>query len=119
MRRRLLAVAGFGPDGRIKIGTYECVNLQLTGAGENILWTTCNLGADTESYSGCWYKYCSVRCSVRDTYAWTGTTNPIPPDQDTATRVMGSNFRIPTNNEYIALTSQTTNSVVTINGVSR
>lgn len=82
------------------------------GPGFNVLWTTCNLGANNPGEYGNYYAY-----GETTGYAWgsghnfssisyKGTENPLSSEHDAATAVLGEGYRMPTsgdNSEQYAL----------------
>lgn len=102
--------------GRGTIGNYEFVDL---GLPSGLLFATWNVGATTETGYGDYYMYGkgSRKYNSSDS-SYTGTENPLASSADTATQVMGSGWRMPTQAELQELTANTTYSWTTINGVS-
>ena len=115
-RRRLMQKSG--KCGRAIIDGYEVVDLQLTGAAKNLLFATCNVGAEHEYDSGNFYMYgYGSKTYNKNDSIYTGIENPLDPSKDTATVIMGEDWHMPTKSEADALSAQTTYSLTTINGV--
>jgi len=109
MRRRILLSASNG---------YEVVDL---GLPSGLLWATCNVGATKETEYGNYYQWGSgAMAYIPGSHYHTGGTDSsytLPSSADTATRVMGSGWRMPTREEMEELINNTTYSFVTIDGV--
>lgn len=118
-RRRLMMVKKSNLDpvtGRGIIDGYEVVDLKLPS---HILWATCNVGASSESGYGNHYMYGKgSRTFNRSDSKYSGTENPLDSSVDTATQVMGSQWRMPTQNEMNELQRETNGTWTTINGVN-
>jgi hypothetical protein len=110
MRRRILLYASSGIDidpttGRGTIGNYEVVDL---GLSNGLLFATCNVGANTETDYGDYYKYGkgSQKYNYGDSM-YEGMESPLASSADTATQVMGSGWRMPTKDELQDLIDKT------------
>ena len=101
-RRTLLTTSSGGIDpttGRGMIGNYEVVDL---GLPNGLLFATCNVGANTETSYGDYYKYGygSLKYETEpDNKYYQGTENPLASSADTATQVMGEGWKMPTYDE--------------------
>lgn len=98
--------------------THEYVDL---GLPSGTLWAKTNVGATNESDYGEYYMY----GKGADTYqvtsgdsAYSGTENPLAASADTATQVWGGNWHTPTHVQWQELTTNTTYTWTTINGVN-
>ena len=103
MRRRILLSSGGTRRGTI--GDYEVVDLSLPSG---LLFATCNVGANAETDYGNYYMY--GKGSREYTYGdsiYEGTENPLASTADTATQVMGSGWRMPTQTELQELINNT------------
>ena len=120
MRRRnlLLSASSGGIDpitGRGTIGDYEVVDL---GLSNGLLFATCNVGASGETEYGDYYMYGKGSRTYQSTdSAYEGTENPLSSSLDTATKVMGEGWRMPTQAELQDLIDNITYSWTTINGI--
>jgi len=92
-------------DGRFMIGNYEVVDL---GLSNGLLFATCNVGATKETDYGDYYKYGygSQQYESSNSY-YLGNENPLASAADTATQVMGSEWRMPTATELRDLIDKT------------
>lgn len=108
--------SSFDAYGRATVNGNEVVNL---GLPSGLLWATCNVGTNTETSTGNYYRYglgSTTYSSSQSSY--TGLENPLSLSYDTARQVMGGDFRMPTNTEMQELIDNTNQSWVTINSVS-
>lgn len=121
-------------------GSHEWVNLDLPSG---TLWATCNVGATTPEECGdyfAWgetqskdyydwntYQYCNGRDSTmtkyccNPNYGYNGFTDSLTnllPEDDVATVNWGSDWRIPTKDEWQELIDNTTSVWTTQNGVN-
>ena len=111
MRRRILLSGGVSIDptaGRETIGGYEVVDL---GLPSGLLFATWNVGATKETEYGGYYKYGYGSTKYQDEPSdynhYEGTEEPLASSADTATQVMGSEWRMPTREELYELTANT------------
>lgn len=111
-------LCGIDPTaGRGTIGDYEVVDL---GLPSGLLWATWNVGASSETDYGNYYKYGYGTIKYQDESSnsyYKGTENPLASRVDTATNVMGSGWRMPTQTEFQDLINNTNYSWATINGI--
>jgi len=120
MRRRILLNSSVidPTTGRGTIGDYEVVDL---GLPSGLLWATCNVGATKETGYGNYYQWGAGTIDIKDggNYHTGGTDSSytLPSSADTATQVMGSEWRMPTADELRELKANTTYSYVTIDDV--
>ena len=117
MRRRELLTSNKRGEGRGMYNGYEYVDLQLTGSAASLMFATCNVGAAKEYNYGNYYKW----GSGATTYDGTSTYNSayfVVSSADTATQVMGGEWRMPTQAELEALTAQTTSTWTSIGGIN-
>jgi uncharacterized protein (TIGR02145 family) len=105
MRRRNLLSASSGETGRKMIGDYEVVDL---GLPSGLLFATWNVGANSETDYGTYHKYGygSQEVEFSEGY-YQGMEDPLASTADTATQVMGSEWRMPTNDEFQELIDNT------------
>ena len=89
MRRRILLSNNGG-------SSYESVDL---GLPSGIQWATCNIGAESETDYGNFYKWKDSKEWTNDDIYYTYT--------DTATEIMGLPWRMPTNGDYWELVFNT------------
>ena len=108
MRRRILLSGGVSIDptaGRRTIGDYEVVDL---GLPSGLLWATWNVGATEETDYGNLYMYGKGSRKYNESDSmYEGTEDPLASTADTATQVMGSEWRMPTEDELYELTANT------------
>jgi hypothetical protein len=98
--------------------TYESVDLGLPSGTK---WAKCNVGADTETEYGLYYKFAS---GIYDGYnnefygesGTDGTT--MSPSLDSAKCIMGGDWHTPTKTQCEELLSNTTQQWTSINGVN-
>lgn len=110
-RRRIPTIAEESPDGRGIIDNYEYVDLKLPSG---LLWATCNVGASVETDYGNYYQWGAGATQYASTNQYyTGTTNPLPVEYDTARQVMSGSWSMPTQNEFQELIDNTTYTWVT------
>lgn len=96
-RRRLMKSAeGIDPvTGRGFVNGYEVVALKFPS--RTILWATCNVGANEETDYGDYYKYGKGTEKYESSrHYYEGMNNPLESSVDTATQVMGNEWRMPT-----------------------
>ncbi len=110
MRRRSLLFDDnkFDPiTGRGFIGGHEVVDLLLPSG---TLWATCNVGCTKESDYGKYYEYGSGvnDGQLAEHYDFNTNPNMLRSEYDTATLLMGVDYRIPTVYEYLELLNYTT-----------
>lgn len=115
-RRRIPLLNG---DGRGVIDGYEYVDL---GLPSGLLFATCNVGASTETEYGDYYQWGTGSTKYANTNQYygsdTGSANTLPMYADTARKVMGGSWRMPTKAEFDELIANTTYTFTTINGVN-
>jgi len=115
--RELLSTSSGGIDpttGRGMIGKYEVVDL---GLPSGLLWATCNVGATREAIYGDFYMYGKgAQTYYYEDSEYEGMENPLASSVDTATQVMGSGWRMPTQTELNELINNTAFSLYTIDG---
>lgn len=103
MRRRSLLIDNI--DGRDIIDSYEFVDLNLPS---KLLWATCNVGGNFEEEYGNYYMYGKGQREYNSNDSiYSGTENPLASSADTATRVMGGSWRMPTREEFAELKNYT------------
>ena len=121
-------------------GDHAYVDL---GLPSGLLWATCNLGADNpedygdyfawgetqpkDTYSWSTYQYCMGSSSTmtkycnKSSYGYNGFTDNLTtllPEDDAATANWGSDWRMPTKEEWQELYQNTTHTWTTQNGVN-
>ena len=114
-----------------QVKQYEYVDL---GLPSGLKWSKCNVGADKEIDYGYYFQWGSVTPNTADECTWasykycnvsyntltkynTSTLYGVNPDNittlesvdDAATQIMGSDWRMPTMNDFIELLNGTTN----------
>ena len=119
---------------------YEYVDL---GLPSGLKWAKCNVGAETETDYGDYFMWGSVtpntaaECNWVSYKYWNGSYNTLTkyntstlygvnPDNittlesvdDVATEIMGSDWRMPTMDDFIELLDNTTNEWTQVNGVN-
>ena len=129
-------VANFAVSG----GDHAYVDL---GLPSGLLWATCNVGADTpegygdyfawgetqpkDTYDGSNYQYCMgsyntlTKYCNNSNYGYNGFTDNLTtllPEDDAATANWGSDWRVPTQEEWQELLDNTTHTWTTQNGVN-
>lgn len=116
-RRRLLkSIEHNSYTNRGIIDGYEYVDL---GLPTGLLWATCNVGANTETDYGKYYKYGYGAIEYDGSNAWyKGTESPLDPTLDTAVQVMGGSWRMPTKEDWEELINETSYQWTTIDGVA-
>ena len=97
--------------GRGTIDGYEVVDL---GLPSGVLWTTCNIGAETETGYGRYYRW-GATLPYKDPSYYSVGSNDLSSEYDTAYNVMGSGWRMPTQAEMQELIDNTDYSWVTGN----
>ena len=114
MRRRILLSSSGGIDpitGRGTIGDYEVVDL---GLPSGLLFATCNVGATKETDYGNYYMYGKGSRTYNSSDSkYEGMEDPLASTADTATQVMGSGWRMPTQAELRDLINKTNYTWVT------
>lgn len=122
-----------GPQGEIDISilenyaTKEQAGVELDtahpfvdlGLPSGTLWATMNIGAETESDRGYYYKYGYGAETYRyehDTY-YTGTEDPLDPSVDSAVQVWGGQWHMPTRAQFVELIANTDYTWTNINDV--
>ena len=107
---------------------YEYVDL---GLPSGLKWAKCNVGAETETdygyyfqwgettqdtdYTWATYKYCKgsdtimTKYCTDSSYGTVDNKTTLEPEDDTATQMMGGDWRMPTQTEYQELYDNTTN----------
>lgn len=105
--------------GRGIVDGYEVVDF---GLPSGLLWATCNVGATNEKQSGNFYQWGAGAVSYAYANQWhTGGTDPgytLPSSADTATQVMGEEWRMPTEAELTELFNNTDFGFTFFNGVN-
>lgn len=92
----------FAPDAN----GHEFVDLGLPSGTK---WATMNVGANTETDYGNWYKYGLGASTYDNSQAdYTGTEDPLPLSLDTARQVWGGSWHMPTRDQLDELTANTT-----------
>ena len=81
-------------------------------------WGTKNVGASSPTDYGGYYKYGAGTVTGTSAPNYTGKTNPLPVSADTATQVLGSNWRMPTSAQCQSLVDQTTHYYSSYNNVN-
>jgi len=110
MRRRILLNSSVidPTTGRGTIGDYEVVDL---GLPSGLLWATWNVGATKETGYGNYYQWGTGAITYKNEIQYhTGGTDSgytLPSSADTATQVMGSEWRMPTADELRELINNT------------
>ncbi len=101
-----------GPD----FNGHEYVDL---GLPSGLLWAKMNVGANSESAYGNFYKYGKGAQTFDNIHnQYTATTENLPLELDTARLVMGGGWRMPTKTECEELINNTTVEFTTLNNVS-
>jgi nitrogen regulatory protein PII-like uncharacterized protein len=120
--------------------THEYVDL---GLPSGLLWATCNVGADNpedygdyfawgettpkDTYTWENYQYCNgsdntlTKYCNKSNYGYNGFTDDLTtllPEDDAATVNWGTDWRMPTDEEWVELFSNTTHVLTTQNGVN-
>ena len=111
--------------------SHEYVDL---GLPSGLLWATCNVGADNpeeygdyfawgetqpkDTYSWSNYQYCNGGPSTLTKYCSTDNLTTLLPEDDAATANWGSGWRMPTEEEFEELYSNTTVTWTTQNDVN-
>lgn len=103
--------------GKGVIDGYEVIDL---GLPHGTLWAICNVGATKARDFGNYYQWGSgsTTFAYYQQQYYSGSEFILPSSVDTATQVMGNNFRTPTKGEWEELFENTTNSKATSQGVS-
>lgn len=111
---------GNGGNDNPQTDSHEYVDL---GLPSGTLWATCNLGANSPEELGDYFAWGETE--PKDTYSdgnYTGTSNgsELGSDSDAATANWGTNWRIPSVNEYKELINPeyTTITESTVNGIN-
>lgn len=101
-----------GPDAN----GHEYVDL---GLPSGLLWAKCNVGEIKEWERGSFHMYGKGNTvyNIRDSY-YAGTEDPLASNVDTATQIMGGQWRTPTRAEFEELLENTTHSWITINDMN-
>ena len=98
--------------------SYESVDL---GLPSGTLWAKYNVGATSETEYGNYYQYGKGAAQYAATSGdsdYSGTEDPLDSSVDTAVQVWGGNWHMPTYNQMVELTANTTYEWTTIDGVN-
>lgn len=89
------------------IGIDTDVEFVDLGLPSGTLWAKCNIGATVETDYGNYYKYGAGTAQYPDG-AYTGTEDPLPAENDTATLTLGAPWHMPTKEQMQELIDNTT-----------
>ena len=114
-------------------GVYSVGDYVDLGLPSGLLWATCNVGAETsegwgnyyawgetqpkETYSWNTYQHCNGSSSTLTKYTGSDGMTTLLPEDDAATANWGSEWRMPTYDEWNELSDNTTKTWITQNGV--
>ena len=112
------------------------------GLPSRLKWAKCNVGAASETEYGDYFMWGSTKPNTADEFSWANApfnggaetfdedyftahksewlddNDNLKPEYETATQIMGGDWRMPTETEFQELLSGTTNEWITINGVN-
>ena len=124
--------------------TQLTINTEYVDLGLSVKWATMNIGAEKESdygimfawgqtdnavatkfvdsenypYNWATYKHCNRSSTTLTKYTATDNKTTLDPEDDAATQIMGSDWRMPTQTEWQELLNNTTNEWTQVNGVN-
>lgn len=100
----------------IQVNPNQYIDLELPSGTK---WAAINVNATSETDYGAYYKYGKGATSgATNTQYYGGTEDPLAASADTATKVWGGAWHMPTKAQFEELTANTTNEWTTINGVN-
>ena len=99
--------------------TLDMTTVALVDLGLSVKWANVNLGAESEGAGGDFYRW-GAKVPYRNVTQQYLTARDITPESgyDTATNLWGTDYRMPSKEEYLELIANTTRTWTTRNGYS-